>query len=254
MSRQRNNLITKISVFLFWIGVWTAASLAVHQELLIPAPWTVVFHLYNIIRKGTFLKVVFTSLMRVLGGFACGCAAGIILAVLCCVSPVLDALLYPPVRIISAIPVTSFIILVMLWLPYTYVPVFIAALLVTPVIFGNVQAGIRETDRSLLEVARIYRFGRRKTLTKVYIPSVLPYFASGALTALGLAWKAGIAAEVLALPKNAIGSGMYYSKLYLETADLFAWTVIVIIFSFCLEKLIQYLMRKGKQEEKHNES
>lgn len=187
--------------------------------------------------------------MRVLGGFVCGCAAGVILAVVCSLSPVLNALLYPLVRTVSAVPVTSFIILVMLWLPYTYVPVFIAALLVTPIVFGNVRTGIEETDASLLEVASIYRFGRMKTLKYVYIPSVLPYFYSGALTALGLAWKAGIAAETLALPKNAIGSGMYYSKLYLETADLFAWTVIVVLFSFVFEKILHTFLRRRKEQE-----
>ncbi|MBQ1355325.1 MAG: ABC transporter permease subunit [Solobacterium sp.] len=249
MSARRNKLLISLTVLCFWIGVWAMASMAVHQELLIPSPLAVARHLYAIVHSGTFLKVVSTSLLRVLGGFLCGCLAGVILAVVCSLSPLLNALLYPLVRTISAVPVTSFIILVMLWLSYTYVPVFIAALLVTPIVFGNVRAGITETDASLLEVAKIYRFSRMKTLRHVYIPSVLPYFWSGALTALGLAWKAGIAAEVLALPKNAIGSGMYYSKLYLETADLFAWTVIVVIFSFFFEKLMQFFMRRRKEQE-----
>lgn len=229
--------------------VWAAASAAVNQELLIPSPLAVARHLYRIMTGGTFLRVISTSLLRVTGGYVCGCAAGVVLAVICGVSPLLNALLYPAVRIVRAIPVTSFIILVMLWIPYTYVPVFIAALLVTPIVYGNVITGIRETDPSLLEVAKVYRFTKTKTLRKVYIPSVLPYFYSGALTSLGLAWKAGIAAEVLALPKFAIGSGMYYSKSYLETADLFAWTVIVVLFSFLFEMIMEYFMAKRRQEE-----
>ncbi len=229
--------------------MWALAAHAVHQELLIPAPWVVVRHLFDIIRSGTFVKIVCTSLMRVLAGFICGCVFGVLLAVLCSLSSVLDSLIYPMIRVISSIPVTSFIILVMLWLPYTYVPVFIAALLIVPIMFGNVRTGIQETDKALLEVAKVYRFSAWKTLTKVYVPSVLPYFYSGAVTSLGLAWKAGIAAEVLALPKNAIGSGMYYSKLYLETADLFAWTVIVIVFSFFFEKIMQLFMKKRKERE-----
>ena len=246
---RRNKFLTGITVFIFWLGVWAIAAKAVDQELLIPAPAAVALHLYRIMTSGTFLQVVSTSLLRVLGGFVCGCMCGVVLAVVCSLSPVLNALLYPAVRIISSIPVTSFIILVMLWLKYTYVPVFIAALLVTPIVFGNVRTGIQETDPLLLEVAKIYRFSRTKTLMKVYVPSVMPYFYSGALTSLGLAWKAGIAAEVLALPKNAIGSGMYYSKLYLETADLFAWTVVVVAFSFFFEKLMQYFMKKRKEQE-----
>ena len=249
MSPKLKKLAASAGVLLFWLAVWTLAAFKVKQELLIPYPWVVARHLYDIVRSGTFLKVVFTSLLRVLGGFACGCVAGTALAVLCSLSKVMDRLFRPFVRIVSSIPVTSFIILVMLWLPYTYVPVFIAALLVTPILFGNVRTGISETDGGLLEVARVFRFSGWKTLTKVYVPSVLPYFYSGALTALGLAWKAGIAAETLALPKNAIGSGMYYSKIYLETADLFAWTAVVVLFSFCFERLLHLSLVKKKDGE-----
>ena len=249
MRQSKYKYLIGLAVLLFWLAIWAAAALKVNQELLIPSPWVVARHLYNIVRGPEFFKVIGTSLLRVLGGFVSGCLIGVLLAVVCALSGVLNALLYPAVRIISSIPVTSFIILVMLWIPYTYVPVFIGALLVTPIVFGNVSTGIQETDKSLLEVARIYCFSRRKTLRYVYIPSVLPYFFSSALTALGLAWKAGIAAEVLALPKKAIGANMYYSKLYLETADLFAWTVIVILFSFFFEKLMQHFMKKRKKQE-----
>ncbi len=233
-------------VFLFWIAVWTGASLLVHQELLIPSPLAVLRHLWNILRRPDFFGILGKSLLRVLGGYVSGCLAGVIIAVLCGFFRIPDALLSPLVRIISSVPVTSFIILVMLWIPYDYVPVFISALLVTPIVFGNVRTGIRETDPQLLQVAEIYRFSRWKTIRYVFIPSVLPYFYSGALTALGLAWKAGIAAETLALPKFAIGGQMYYSKQYLETADLFAWTAIVVLFSFFFEKLIQFVMKRRK--------
>lgn len=249
MSQRRNKLLISAGVLLFWLAVWALLAHIVNQELLVPAPWVVARHLIDIMRDDNFLRIIGTSLLRVLGGFVCGCVFGVLLAVICSLSSIFDALLYPIIKIISSIPVTSFIILVMLWLPYTYVPVFIAALLVVPIMFGNVRTGIQQTDKSLLEVAKIYRFNAWKTLTKVYVPSVLPYFYSGAITSLGLAWKAGIAAEVLALPKNAIGSGMYYSKLYLETADLFAWTVIVVVFSFFFEKLFQVFMRKHEERE-----
>ena len=241
---KKTRPLTGLLVFFFWIGVWTAASYAVHQELLIPSPLAVVRHLAAIVRDPGFFRILGKSLLRVLGGYLCGCIAGVILAVLCGFSAVFDALLSPLVRIISSVPVTSFIILVMLWIPYDYVPVFISALLVTPVVFGNVRTGIKETDPSLLEVAWIYRFSRLKTVRWIYIPSVLPYFYSGALTALGLSWKAGIAAETLSLPKFAIGAKMYYSRQYLETADLFAWTAVVVLFSFCFEKLIQSVMKR----------
>ena len=53
-----------------------------------------------------------------------------------------------------------------------------------------------------------------------------------------MAWKAGIAAEVLAVPKQAIGTEIYFSKLWFETPTLFAWTIVIIILSFIIEKLL----------------
>ena len=100
------------------------------------------------------------------------------------------------------------------------------------------------TPEQDLELARAYRFGRWRTLRRVYVPSVLPYFASGCRTALGLAWKAGVAAEVLCLPKNAIGAQVYYAKIYLETPSLFAWTLAVIALSFLLEWAVGLLLRR----------
>ena len=89
-----------------------------------------------------------------------------------------------------------------------------------------------------------YRFGRWKTLRLVYVPSVLPYFASGCATGLGLAWKAGVAAEVLCQPRLAIGTQVYRAKITLETPDLFAWTAVVIALSFLLEYALGLLFRR----------
>ena len=93
-------------------------------------------------------------------------------------------------------------------------------------------------------MGRAYRFGRWKTVRLIYAPSVLPYFASGCHTAMGLAWKAGVAAEVLCVPKLAIGTQVYFSKIYLETPSLFAWTIVVVALSFLLERVIGGLLRR----------
>ena len=148
-------------------------------------------------------------------------------------------------KLLRAVPVASFIVLVLLWAPAAgWVPAIVAALMVLPVLWGNVTRGVAETDPALLELARAYRFGREKTLGLIYIPSVLPYFASGCATALGLAWKAGVAAEVLCLPRLAIGTRLYRAKITLETPDLFAWTVTVVVLSFLLERALGALLRR----------
>jgi len=115
--------------------------------------------------------------------------------------------------------------------------------MVLPIIWTNIEQGLRQIDPKLLEMAKVFRFSPSKKMLHIVIPSVLPYFAAACRTALGLAWKAGIAAEVLATPNNSIGKKLFESKTFMETTDLFAWTVIVIVMSICLEKLFFILLR-----------
>lgn len=249
---MKRKIIKVVVATIFWIGIWFLAASLISKELIFPSPVTVIQRLGNLVGEGVFWRKTFLSLLRVLGGFVTGCIFGTLLAVLSAVSEWADAIITPFVRMIRSTPVTSFIILVMLWISYDFVPVFIAGLMVAPVMFMNLKEGISETDKGLLEVARVFRFDRKKTVKTVYFPSVKPYFVSGAVTSLGLAWKAGIAAEVICLPSSAIGREMYYSKLYLETPDLFAWTVVVVIFSYIFEKLLAKLMKEAKLEKEIN--
>lgn len=145
---------------------------------------------------------------------------------------------------IKSTPVASFIILALVWLTGNYVPIFIGFLMVLPVIYSNVFQGIAQVDVKLLEMAKVFRMSRGKKLLKIYIPSVLPYFTAACRTALGLAWKAGVAAEVIGVTQNSIGRQLYYSKIYIETADLFAWTAVVILLSLSLEKIFMMFADK----------
>jgi NitT/TauT family transport system permease protein len=219
----------------FWLGVWQFAAMAVNQQLLLPAPFAVLLTLWDLVVTPAFWQTAAASLLRIFSGFLAGIVLGTVLAVLTTSSRWADLLLSPAIKMVRATPVASFIILVLLWVETGRVPGVISALMVLPVLWGNVSAGIRQTDPLLLEMTSAYRFGMGKKLRLLYIPSVLPYFASGCDTALGLAWKAGVAAEVLCLPKLAIGTRVYYSKIYLETPALFAWTLVVIALSFLVE-------------------
>ena len=244
----------------FWLLVWQAAAMWVGRaalsaawaagdgaafrealfrgkELLLPAPLLVADTLLSLVADPAFWQAAGLSLLRILAGFLLGVALGALLAVAAAVFPWADLLLSPLVGVIRATPVASFILLVLLWVFTGRVPAVCAALMVLPVLWGNVRKGVAQTDPLLLEAAQAYRFSRWKVFRLVYVPSVLPYFASGCGTALGLAWKAGVAAEVLCVPKLAIGTQIYYSKLYVETPALFAWTAVVILLSFLLERL-----------------
>ena len=237
---------------LFWLIVWQLAATAVAYPLLFPTPLAVFVRLSELARTAAFWQTALLSLGRVALGLVWGTLLGVVLAVLCHAFSWADTLLSPAVGVIRATPVASFILLVLLWTDKGQVPVIIAALMVLPIVYGNVIRGLRETDPKLLELARAYRFSRWKTIRLVVIPGVRPYFFSAVTTALGLAWKSGVAAEVLCQPNWAIGSKIYYTKLNFETTDLFAWTLVVILLSLGLEWLISLAVGTTERRGQHD--
>lgn len=224
-------------------------------ELILPSPLKVLTALFEKAATADFLIAAGLSLLRIAVGFLLGTLVGGLLAVLMRVSKVAKALFSPILHVVKAAPVASFIILALVWFKTDILPVFISFLMVVPVVCSNVSEGIAQTDRKLLEVARIYRFGKKRTFSEVWLPSVKPYAVSACRTALGFAWKSGVAAEVICRPDRSIGDALYSSKMNLETAEVLAYTAVVIIISVLLERLMLRLLkgekRKDVRTEKH---
>lgn len=227
----------------FWLGVWQLAAMLVGMELLLPSPLSVGRTLLTLAGTGKFWLSTLYTLIRVMLGLTCGVVIGGVMAVLTHFCRWAELLLAPAVRVLRATPVVSFILLIYLWVTRANIPGLIAALMVVPVIWGNLTAGLAAVDGQLLELAHAYRFSRLKTLRLIYLPSLRPHFVSGLLTAFGLAWKSGVAAEVICPPKYAIGAEIQQAKTALETPELFAWTLVLIVLSLVLENLLRRALR-----------
>ncbi len=244
MAAKLRKVGIALAVLAFWLLVWWLCSEAIGQEILLPSPAVVAVTLWQQWGTGAFWLTVGASLLRVLGGFAAAVIAGSALAALTTRFRLLEQLLSPVLHIVRAAPVASFIILAYFWIQLQILPAFIAFLMVVPLVWANISQGIRQTDTKLLEMARVYGFGRMKTLQHVYVPSVLPYFEAACTTGLGFAWKSGIAAEVICSPLLSIGREMLNAKAYLEMPDVFAWTVTVVLLSVLMERVLQWLVRR----------
>lgn len=238
----------------FWVGIWWIISLIVGREVLIPSPPAVVKRLFELVQTADFHLSVLMSVLRITAGFAAAVAAGIVTGAVSAKIRAADALISPLMSVIKATPVASFIIIALVWINKELIPVFISALMVIPVIHGNVKEGVLSADPQLLEMAYVFRFTKGQRLRRIYIPAVSPYLSAGAKTCLGLAWKAGVASEVLCFASNSIGSKLYSSKIYLETTDMFAWTVTVIIMSMIIEKLLTSLITLWQRKRKNDKN
>ena len=149
----------------------------------------------------------------------------------------------PFLRTVRAVPVVSFILLAFLWIDNDTIPVFIALLMVLPIIWENLSAGLGSLDNGLNEMAAVYKIPKRKTFLRIILPQLKPHFYSGALTSLGLAWKSGIAAEVISYPTVAIGKAMNNAKTTLDTAEVLVWTVTLVAFSLIFEALFKLIFK-----------
>ncbi len=212
--------------------------------MLLPAPLEVFSRLAKLVMEGEFWRHIGSSLFRIMAGYLCALLIGFVLGAITARSKPLDALLSPAARVIRATPVASFIILLFVFLSKERIPAITSFLMVLPVVWSNVYEGINSTDTKLLEMAKVFRLSPAKTLRKIYLPSVFPFLLAAAKTGMGLAWKAGIAAEVMVSPASGIGAELYNAKIYLESADLFAWTAVIVIISMILEKLLVRLVRR----------
>lgn len=235
----------------FWITVWQLVSLAVASPLLLPGPFPVAKRIFQLCLTSRFWQTACVSLGRILLGIVTALFLGVVTAVVCRRFRIAGALIVPIVNVIKATPVASFIMLALLWFNRDILPAFITVLIAFPVVFSNVGGGIAAMDRGLVQVTECFGFSFWKKVRLLYIPSVFPYFLSACRSSLGLAWKAGVAAEVLAVPAVSIGKMIYSSKMYLETTELFAWSAVVIILSVVIENVLcAALSKAGRRYER----
>ncbi len=231
-----------ILVLLFWLAAWQFAAYAIGQDLFLVSPVKVIKILTVQVQQASFWRTVSYSFVRIVSGFMLAIIIGVLLAVISAASGFLRSVLAPFFSVIKSIPVASFIILVLIWAGSSKLSIVISFLMVLPILYTNVLQGIMETDRKLLEMAKIFHIGFKKKLTAIYIPGTLPYFSAGSRLGLGLCWKSGIAAEVIGLPDGSIGEQLYQAKIFLSTGELFSWTIVIILISFLFEHLFFILL------------
>lgn len=232
-------ILRSVGVFVFWIAVWQVIAMAVGMEILIPTPLKTLKTLYSLSLTAKFWTSAAFSVIRILAGYVLGIVFGVLGALLSVKSRLFNSLTAPILRIIRAVPVASFIILALVWIKSPNLPIFISFLMVLPMVWDNVQNSLINIDRSLVEMGEAFGLNSREIFFKIKARLIMPSFITVCMTALGFAWKSGIAAEVICRPVNSLGGMLQDSKVYLETPEVFALTAVVAILSMLIEKLIR---------------
>ncbi|MBR3305068.1 MAG: ABC transporter permease subunit [Christensenellaceae bacterium] len=236
-------LVRKTGAVLLALIIWHLASIAVGMDMLLASPVKVIGRLLTIWKEPGFFSTVFYSLVRILCGFLIAFASGFLLAVAAGRYEAIETLLWPYIVTVKSVPVASFIILCLTWFSFDQLTVFIAFLIAFPVIYQNILQGIKSIDGKMLEMADIFKVSWLRRFLYIYLPGIKPYVLSASSTAVGMAWKAGVAAEVIGVVGGSIGEKLYDAKIYFMNADLLSWTIIIIVLSVLLEKLFIFVLR-----------
>lgn len=237
-------IIKKIGILIFWILIWHICSVFINEELLLPSPIQVLKSLTLLMGKFYFWKSVLSSVVRVIIGIFLSVIVGILLGLTAGLNKFFEELLEPLIITVKATPVISIIIIALVWFSSSNVVIFTAILICFPIVYTNVIQGVKSIDKSLIQMAAVFKVKRKYVLKDIYLPSIKNYIVSGILMCMGIGWKVSVASEVLSIPRYSIGLNLLSAKTTLETAELFAWTIVVVILSFMFEKVFKYYLQR----------
>ena len=239
------NKLRKLLILFLWIAVWQAVSVMVGNVFVIVGPWETVSALLRLMGSGNFFPSVGKSLVCIICGFLAGSALGSISAVLAYRFSVFGEIIDPFFKTIKTVPVVSFIILVLIWFNKDLTASLISMTVTAPAVYYNIKAGLKSTDKQLLEMAEVFRMDPGRRFTHIYLPWLKPFITSSVQTAFGMAWKSGVAAEVIGQPLMTIGNGLYRGKINLATDEVLAWTVAIVVMSVITEHMLLLAVRKA---------
>lgn len=213
------------------------------EDIILVSPIKVIVRLFELVQTKVFWSAIGFSFFRIILGFLLAMAFGVVLGALAGRWRLVKDLLEPLVQAVKTIPVASLVILLLFWFSADSLSIVISLMIVFPIVYTNVITGVKATDGKLLQMADVFGLNGLRRLRYIYVPQVMPFFVGACKVGLGLCWKSGIAAEVIAIASGSIGAQLYFAKIYLVTADVFAWTLVIIVISVGFEKLFLWAVR-----------
>ena len=245
--RQSRRGAAKLLSVLLALALWQGAAMALHNPLLLVGPVEAAGKLLSLAGERESWHALWVSLSGITRGFLMGFGLALVLAVLAARLPLAEILLAPYMTAVKTVPVASFIVIALLWLSGRRLGTFISFLMVLPVLYTNFLEGLRSADGKLEEMAQVFHMSLWNRIRCIYAPALRPYCLSACRAALGLCWKAGVAAEVIGVSGGSMGGMLYDAKVYLELDALFAWTAAIVMasiaFEWCFLRLIDGVFR-----------
>lgn len=229
------------AVAAFWLAVWIFAASLVAQPLILPGPGAVVMALLRLVCDAGTWVILVGSGARILGGLALAVACGGVLAGVSVRSRAFARLVAPALSFVKATPVACVVVLLLIWLGSARVSIAAVFLMALPGVYFSLVEGLAQVDKPLEQMFRLHGVRGWRLFCAHTWREVLPFVLSCAQSVIGMSWKAGVAAELIGMAVGTVGERIYQAKLLIETADLLAWTVLVVAASWACERVLVWL-------------
>lgn len=231
------------AVATFWLAVWVFAAALVAQPLILPGPCAVVVALLRLVCDASTWAILAGSGARILGGLALAAVCGGVLAGVSVRSRTFSRLVAPALSFVKATPVACVVVLLLIWLGSARVSIAAVFLMALPGVYFSLVEGLTQADKPLEQMFRLHGVRGWRLFCAHTWREVLPFALSCARAVIGMSWKAGVAAELIGMAAGTVGERIYQAKLLIETADLLAWTVLVVAASWACERVLVWLLR-----------
>lgn len=231
------------AVAAFWLAVWMLVAALVAQPLILPGPGAVALALLRLVCDGGTWAILAGSGARILGGLALAAVCGGVLAGISSRSRAFAHLVAPALSFVKATPVACVVVLLLIWLGTARVSIAAVFLMALPGVYFSLAEGLAQVDKPLEQMFRLHGVRDWRLFCAHTWREVLPFVLSCAKAVIGMSWKAGVAAELIGMATGTVGERIYQAKLLIETADLLAWTVLVVAASWACERVLVWLLR-----------
>ena len=231
------------AVAAFWLAVWIFAAALVAQPLILPGPGAVALALLRLVCDGGTWAILAGSGARILGGLALAAVCGGVLAGISSRSRAFARLVAPALSFVKATPVACVVVLLLIWLGSARVSIAAVFLMALPGVYFSLAEGLAQVNKPLEQMFRLHGVRGWRLFCAHTWREVLPFVLSCAQAVIGMSWKAGVAAELIGMAVGTVGECIYQAKLLIETADLLAWTVLVVAASWTCERVLVWLLR-----------
>lgn len=246
-------LLQRVALVGAILGVWWVLALGVPHYIL-PGPARVWNSLMQISANGDLWSNLGITLGRVGAGFILATVIGLPLGILFGANRRLGEFFEPVIPVMNTVSSAIWAIFAIIWFGVSNATtVFVVFMTAMPLIITNVWQGTRTVSADFIELAHVLRMPSWKVMVKIYLPTILPYFFSGARLAFGFGWRVSLVAETLG-SSSGVGYRLRQAADLIQTDQVFAWTLTLVVMMAALEMgvlrpLEDHLFRWKKEAE-----